>query len=77
MKLKTTRWLMIALIGLACAFAVAELLLHITWLVYVAIGLLIVYFVVTGTWWRCPKCGAVLGRANVKACPQCGHKLEL
>ena len=77
MKLKTVRWLMIGLLGLACGMAVAELLTHITWLVYGAVGLLIVYFIVTGTWWRCPECGAALGRANAKACPKCGRKIEL
>ena len=77
MKLKTTSWLMIALIVLACAFAVAELITHIRWLVYVAIGLIIVYAVVTGTWWRCPECDTVLGRADAKVCPKCGKKIEL
>ena len=77
MKLKTVRLIMIALLALACGFAVAELLTHITRLVYGAVGLLIVYFIVTGTWWRCPECGASLGRSNARACPKCGKRIEL
>ena len=77
MKLKTVRLIMIALLAVACGLAVAELLTHITWLVYGAVGLLIMYFIVTGTWWRCPDCGATLGRAGAKACPKCGKRIEL
>ena len=51
---------------LGCCIALLAALLLIPW---VALEL---------RWWRCPKCGAFLGRMEKKNnCPQCGEKLDL
>ena len=65
-------------------WALMVLLLVIVWymdffaLVYPAIGLVILVFVVNHLFWKCPHCGANLGRMEMQnRCHSCGKELEM
>ena len=73
-RYKILRMIVLAL----TALAVIGALMRLKWVILLAALLLIPWVALELRWWRCPKCGAFLGRMEKKNnCPQCGEKLDL
>ena len=78
MKLTTVRKLIYTLLALMC------ILLIVVWytdwfrLSLVAIALLILIGIINHVFWKCPHCGANLGRMEKQNhCHSCGKELEM
>lgn len=43
---------------------------------YLAIAVVVIYFIFHHVFWRCPKCGKNIGPLWAKCCPNCGEKIS-
>lgn len=81
MNLKKSKSLLSALIYLIIVLLLLGVFLGLRPLYYVCVAVAIVYIVLYMKLWRCPHCGAVLGRSGGTVCPACekdvGVKLRL
>lgn len=81
MNLKKAKTILSALIYLMILLLVLFVLFRTKALIYVCIAFGIVYTILYMKLWRCPHCGAVLGRSGGTLCPGCekdvGIKLRI
>ena len=58
--------------------AFAGLMLQMMWIIWAVVVLLAGWVALELRWWRCPECGAFLGRVErMNHCPNCGEELDL
>lgn len=79
MKLKTTKRILWAILGLILVLIMAMVLTETPVLGYIGMGCLVPYIVILTVFWRCPACGKTLMRLDIKAkyCPYCGEEIFL
>lgn len=81
MNLKKTKRLLGLLVYLMILLLLAAVFFAVQELYYVCIGAAVVYILLYMKLWRCPHCGAVLGRSGGTLCPNCekdvGVKLRI
>lgn len=81
MNLKKTKRLLGILVYLMILLLLAAVFLAVRELYYVCIATTVVYILLYMKLWRCPHCGAVLGRSGGTLCPNCekdvGVKLRI
>ena len=78
MKLSTVRTLTYGLWTLMVLLLVVVWYADIFQLVFAAIGLVGLVFLVNHLFWKCPHCGANLGRLEKQNhCHSCGRELEM
>ena len=76
MKQKTAKKICILILGV---FVLLMLLMAITTksvFGYLAIATVVVYGIFHHCFWRCRKCGMVIGPLWAKHCPNCGEKVS-
>ena len=78
MKLSTVRTLTYGLWALMVLLLVVVWYADIFQLVFAAIGLVALVFLINHLFWKCPHCGANLGRIEKQNhCHNCGRELEM
>lgn len=81
MNLKKAKKLLSALVYLIILLLLLAIVLPMRELFYVCIAVAVVYIAFYMKLWRCPHCGAVLGRSGGTLCPSCekdvGIKLRI
>lgn len=81
MDLKKSKKLLSGLVYLMILLLVLAVFLAMRELFYACIAVAVIYIVFYMKLWRCPHCGAVLGRSGGTLCPNCekdvGVKLRI
>ena len=81
MNLKKTKRLLGALVCLMILLLLLAVFLAMRELYFVCIAVVVAYLLLYMKLWRCPHCGAVLGRSGGTRCPNCekdvGVKLRI
>ena len=75
---KKKRILDLALIAVFLPILVGYIVAQ-TWVMFISCALVVGWVILHHRWWRCPHCGAYLGRYDMKIsyCPHCGEKIHL
>ena len=76
MKLKTVKALDFVLAGLFFILILLYILTQVSVFYLAAVVIIIVMSALTLIFWRCPHCGASLGRGKMTYCRHCGKKID-